>query len=540
MKDSKILIYRFFILNLISDCAVIGVNHSLAPKLCIPFLAAFTTWLIWLVYAGLNSLSKAAGRAYQWILLTILNILIIGEYFLLFKFHTFLSQQSIDLLFGTNSSEAAEFISSYLPWWLAILIIVAIVAMNAGVYRLAVYLADKFEPRKIAKPLRRLMTIGGAAIVGYMLIIFVRYHHGAEIPTFTSFTRLGYGYFQRLQNIHRTDRLVNLCLEAEVTPAQKPDYDIIVVLGESYARHHTPLYGYDKMTTPGQMKLMSDSALVVFNDVVTIEDWTQKVMMSLFSTGRSNSSFGNHPLFPALLRKAGWRTEVFENEFPVSHDTFFFSRKDLSDIMFDYRDDNRTRYDAELADRMVPRDSATFHLLHLIGQHFQYIDRFPSERAHFTAADYDSARFNSQQRAILANYDNATLYNDSVFCSVVDRWADRDAVIIYFSDHGEEIYDCRDYFGHGNAISASDISYQIRIPFMIYGSAKFRANHPQIWQAITEASTRPITTDDFSHFILDLAQVNTPHFDPTRSFINPAYNPGPRTVLNSITIHQVN
>ncbi len=537
--------YQFFILALISDFAVLGINPTLMPALCVPFLAAFTTWVSWIVFrlikgrkkavAELNPMRKICIYIYLGVILLVQNFLIITDYFLLVQFHTLISQQSIDLLFGTNAKEAIEFVTSYIPFWVAILVIAVVVLFNYGIYRLAILLSAKFEGSRIERWFRYVLIGGGMAIVGFMLFYFAKYHHGAQIPTFTSYTRLGYGYFQRIQNIKRTDRLISLCINAEASMKAVPDFDIVFVLGESYARHHTPLYGYDKNTTPGQMKLLADSSLIVFSDVVTIEDWTQKVLMSLFSTGRYNSTFGQYPLFPVLLRKAGWRTELYENEFPLSHDTFFFNRPDLSEQMFDYRDDNITRYDDELAARMTPSEEPAFHMLHFMGQHFQYIDRFPEGYGRFTPEDYDSSRFTDAQRKILANYDNATLYNDSVFCSVVERWADRDAVIIYFTDHGEEIFDCRDYFGHGNAASASDISYQIKIPFMIYGSKSFRENHPQLWETIERAADYPISTDDISHFFLDLAGVETPTFDPTRSFINEQYNVSqPRIVLNSI------
>lgn len=107
--------------------------------------------------------------------------------------------------------------------------------------------------------------------------------------------------------------------------------------------------------------------------------------------------------------------------------------------------------------------------------------------------------------------------------------------MIYFPDHGEEIYDCRDYFGHGNAVTASDVGYQIQIPMFVYFSDTFRSEHPDIVGRFRAAKDIPVTTDDFSHLMLDLAGVKSPYFDPTRSFINPAYDASePRIVLHSL------
>lgn len=197
------------------------------------------------------------------------------------------------------------------------------------------------------------------------------------------------------------------------------------VLGESFSRSHSPLYGYEKPTTPRLSALAADSALVVMTDVVTHEDWTQKVLKSLFSTGRGNASFGTQPLFPVLMRKAGWKIDLYDNEFlenPGS--TFFFDDPALSRMMFDYRNTAKTALDGELAETVALRDSAAMYIVHLMGQHFAYVDRYPHYQF-FTPDDYDASRFNSRQREILAHYDNATLYNDAVVGGIIDRFRTR-------------------------------------------------------------------------------------------------------------------
>ena len=43
-------------------------------------------------------------------------------------------------------------------------------------------------------------------------------------------------------------------------------------------------------------------------------------------------------------------------------------------------------------------------------------------------------------RMLLADYDNATLYNDSIMAEVIKRFEKEDAIVIYMSDHGEEAF----------------------------------------------------------------------------------------------------
>ncbi len=535
-----VFFWQFFLLNLFSDYVILGINPPKTAIYFIPGLAAVTAWaesLLFRVIAGRTpaGFRKGAGYGYYWLLLIVHNVLFVGDLFMLAEFNTVLSQQAIDLVLGTNPSEAAEFMQSYLSPLAVFGGVLVVVLFNWLLYVAGCAIAAFANGRRWVAMVKYLLVLLGVAVFGYMVYGFVRYRHGAQIPTFTAPTRVAYGFMQRVANIKRTDRLIDLCKNAEIDSAATPDFDIVFVLGESYSVYHSPVYGYELPSTPNQSKWMADSSMTVFTDVVTSEDWTQKVLVSMFCPGQSAADFGSHPLFPVLLRKAGWPVRLYDNEFLVSKDSYFYSRPDLSELMFDSRNDKFEKYDGDLVATVELQDSAAFTLIHLMGQHFQYVDRYPEAYRRFSAADYDSERFTAKQREILAHYDNATYYNDAVLGQIVEKFADRDAIVIYVSDHGEEIFDCRDYFGHGNAISAEKIDYQICVPLMIWTSETFRREHPELQQAINQAADKRISTNDMAHFFLDLAGVETAEFDPTRSFINPAYDQSrPRIVLTSI------
>ncbi len=535
-----VFFWQFFLLNLFSDYVILGVNPPQTAFYFIPGLAAITAWVEALIFKAIagrrpSGFRKGAAYVYYWLLLIVHNLLLFTDLFLLFQFNTVFSQQSLDLILGTNPKEAEEFLVAYLTPQLLIGGIAAIVLFNCALYFAGRAIANFGRRHLWIHIVRYLFVLAGAAVLGYMVYGFVRYRHGAQIPTFTVPTRVAYSFIQRYANNRRTERLIEVCRNAQVEKGRTPDFDIVFVLGESYSVYHSPLYGYNKPSTPNQTKWVADSSLTVFTDVVTTEDWTQKVLTSIFCPGESAAEFGNHPLFPVLLRKAGWPVRLYDNEFLVSADSYFFSRPDLSELMFDSRNDRFEKYDGDLVAKVQPTDSAAFTMIHLMGQHFQYVDRYPESYARFTANDYDSERFSAKQREILAHYDNATYYNDAVLGQIVDKFANRDAIVVYVSDHGEEIYDCRDYFGHGNALSADVIDYQLRVPMMIWTSETFRREHPGLQEAIDRAAGKRISTNDLAHFFLDLAGVNTTELYPARSFINDSYNPGrPRVVLNSI------
>ena len=109
------------------------------------------------------------------------------------------------------------------------------------------------------------------------------------------------------------------------------------------------------------------------------------------------------------------------------------------------------------------------------------------------------------------------------------------SVLIYFSDHGEEVFELRDYNGHGNAALSPNLRYQIRVPLIIWMSDSYKKYHKDLYDKAVANRHVPITTDDISQAILSLGGMRTPWYKPQRDFLNSKYNKKKhRTVLNTI------
>ena len=142
---------------------------------------------------------------------------------------------------------------------------------------------------------------------------------------------------------------------------------------------------------------------------------------------------------------------------------------------------------------------------------------------------------------LIAQYDNATLYNDFVIASIINKFKNTNSVLIYFSDHGEEVFELRDYNGHGNAALSPDLKYQIRVPLMIWMSDSYKKYHKKIYDKAISNKHTPIITDDISHTILGIGGLSTPFYKPQRDFLNDKYNKKKhRIVLNTIDYDSYN
>ena len=329
--------------------------------------------------------------------------------------------------------------------------------------------------------------------------------------------------------------------------------NIVVVIGESYNKHHSQLYGYDKATTPRQVALATEGSLVKFTDVVSSWNLTSfvfKHMLSFYAVGDSGE-WCDKPLFPEVFRKAGYHVTFVTNQFePKAKEAvydfsggFFLNDPELSQRQFDSRSTKTHRFDdGVLKEYDALKDSTIKHnlvILHLMGSHVDYRARYPQKTdTHFTPQMYDRPELTDKQKQILAQYDNSLRYNDSIVAAVTQRFADQDAVVIYVPDHGEEIFDGKPYmYGrmHGANIDYRLARNEMEIPFWIWGSPLYRENHPYGWLAIQNAKDRPLMIDALPHLLLYLGGISTPLYREELNVISPAYDmKRPRILKNEV------
>ncbi len=325
--------------------------------------------------------------------------------------------------------------------------------------------------------------------------------------------------------------------------------DIVLVIGESYNKHHSQLYGYDKPTTPRQLAMAEEGSLIPFSDVVSSWNLTSfvfKHMLSLWAVGDSGV-WCDKPLFPEVFRKAGYHVTFLTNQFlPKAKEAvydfsggFFLCDSALSRRFFDERNTTLYRYDDGLLKELQQREGkGRLTILHLMGSHVDYSARYPKAFRQFTPQQYDRPELTPKQLQTLAHYDNSLLYNDSILKAVTSHFADRDAVVIYVPDHGEEVFDSEPYTS--GRLHNADIDYRLarnemEIPFWIWGSPLYRENHPYGWLAIQAAKDRPLMIDALPHLLLYLGGISTPLYRPELNIISPDYNTRRSRILKGTT-----
>ena len=329
---------------------------------------------------------------------------------------------------------------------------------------------------------------------------------------------------------------------------------IILIIGESHIKRHTSLYGYNKQTYP-LLEKMRDS-LCIQQDVITPKNATYVVFQEILSVSSSdtNNQWFDAPLFPAIFKDAGWNVVFCSNQIQnakkVDEDTFstaiesFLNNIEISNACFTTRNRSKFQYDSQMLDSLlvnktqnIDSTKPSLYIINLMGQHVAYDARFPKEHTFFKVSDYDDRKDLSQrQKQDVADYDNACRENDLQIYRILQSFAEEDAIIIYMSDHGEEVHDYRDHIGRSYDLSGNpSIAYhcQIDIPFIVYMTESYKRNHSEKAEQVRTSVNRPFMIDDICHLLFYLGEVDTQWFNPSRCLIHPEFNAKRKRIIKA-------
>jgi heptose-I-phosphate ethanolaminephosphotransferase len=163
--------------------------------------------------------------------------------------------------------------------------------------------------------------------------------------------------------------------------------------------------------------------------------------------------------------------------------------------------------------------------IHLMGTHTRYSNRYPKEFEIFK--DKPQTKFPSETSyRVINEYDNAVLYNDYIINNIISNLKkshkeNEIQQLLYFSDHGEELFRTMDFYGHSNEIG----SYPMyEIPFLYWSNSSINLSK---YRSYIE---RKYMTDDLIYSVADILDIEFDGMNYERSLFNDAFIPKNRIV----------
>lgn len=552
------------------------------------------------VYFACAVLAVIPAKVRRWVrfaLYVLLYGVALTDVFCFWKFGSVISPSMLMLVGETDSREAGEFFSTYLSldvlsspvvWIILLMIFHALVDLRKPLCRLLKVNYAKWRAKfdfgflrflhkymlypecgmvvlallvwslatswNNKRGMTRLMT---ADTIGTIEHILTEPDHGEfYLPIY----RLAFSVYSNHLASQQVDKCVAASKRVVVDSCSFRSPTIVLIIGESYSKAHCQLYGYPQKDTPRQKRLERSGWLTKFNDVVSCWNLTSFVFKNVLSMHviGEKGEWCDYPLFPELFRKAGYKVTFLTNQFLLAAGQavydfsggFFLNDPVLSKAQFDLRNTSLHRYDDGLLtdydnflnDGKIDLKGNNLIIFHLIGQHVSYNTRYPNDRAKWHADDYKELRpdlaGDHYRRRMIAAYDNACLYNDSIVTQIVKRFENKDAIVVYMPDHGEEIYEpgrdilCRN---HSAAVDWPLAHYEFEVPFWIWCSRKYAHREPQVFKAIKDAKNRRFMTDAVPHLMVWLAGISSKDYHDRYNLLSPNYDESrPRILKNSV------
>jgi heptose-I-phosphate ethanolaminephosphotransferase len=456
------------------------------------------------------------------------GIFFFADLFSLYTYKTIFNLGMFQIVMASNFHETSEFIKLHLSYYYLIIFIAAAVLLFIGrrqIKRLILFISRKNKYKKYVFLLIAFTSI----LISIRSCMRYSEFMSQECLSLSRLTVMSYNAKESIAEFRSISGKIHHDITLTENSGSIPYF--IYILGESTNRNHLGVYGYHLNTTPHLSALADKHQIAIFTDVISPHSHTIPVLENIFTfyrVGMGGQWYEQSNIFD-ILNKAGYRTHWLSNQ--ESSGLFGNVGKIYSDMcsvkeftmIRDSKNEDESLYDESLLpliDKSLQSDNTrNFYVIHLMGTHVGYKMRYPSSFNVFSVSDETGESI--QQRQMKSEYDNAVRYNDYIVWSIINRFTNLNAIVLYASDHGEEVYDYRDYCGHDEIHGSR---YMIEIPMIVWMSESFTNSYPDTARRIKGSVNRPFMTDDMIHAILGIMKIHTSDFDERKSIFSDHYD----------------
>ncbi|MFN8255116.1 MAG: phosphoethanolamine transferase [Bacteroidales bacterium] len=485
------------------------------------------TLVVVIVFSILNNKWRLFFAVSVYLLFTI-SALVENSYYMMYR--NTINMSVIYILMETNSNETAEFLRVYFRYIYLVVILMVI--------PLFIIVPFFFKWNKEFKPAPFHLKSKESFIKIIIVLVVVSTIGLFQLQKYNLVYTTMKGFFQYRKEMKRYEKYSYTAEGGKFTGVSgkysgKEIY--VLVIGESANRDHLNLYGYERKTNPYLAQINNE--LVVYKDIISPFANTISSLPLVLSPGNyENPDARFDGVITQLFNHAHFETYWLSNQEPLGLRETYITKiaKSCKQRFFMNTMSNREK---------APYDSILFHpmqrilnqpfekkfiIVHLLGSHVDYIERYPSSFNKFSNIPVTKLKSPEAYKTI-NEYDNSILYTDFVVSKIIEMVKLKDArsFVLYFSDHGEDVYETSDKSYHADGIKSR---FMYEIPFVLWTSEKFMKTA----DSLVFEPHRPFMTDDLIYGISNLAGIYFNEFQPGRSIFNKEFKHRKRLILNGI------
>ena len=311
----------------------------------------------------------------------------------------------------------------------------------------------------------------------------------------------------------------------------------VLIIGESSRYDRWQVNGYHRPTSP---RLSARQDLLSYRDVIAGAHYTWVSVPQIITRATPDNydlQYKEKSVLQAF-RESGFKTVWLSNQsdqdiFWTGSITLHAKTADISIFSPTYSPNLEFEriYDGRLLpllDSILRADKKDlFIVMHTMGNHWEYSQRYPPEFDKFQPSGYTQS-INppdaANREALLNSYDNSILYADYIVDSVISTVKAHAAVsaVTFISDHGEDLYDTYpdqiDF--HFRPSTAT-----LKVPLFVWTSDLYKKAYSQKQNNLEANIANKIGAENMFYSLIDMANITFSGFDSTRSIAHPYFKP---------------
>jgi len=447
-----------------------------------------------------------------------------GYYYL---FGTFFSPSAVFVVLDSNLEEAKEFMGFYVDFPLMVFTIVFWIVSFSMILKYKKVLFSIFK-RTRKNTLR--LIVGILAILVFLkmsaLIVFNLPYLliKSNVEYYAESKKIGNYKENKTGNFHNVSR-----------PNSDEEELYVIMIGESTNRSHFGIYGYYRQTSPELQKIADE--LLIYNDVISPNAYSIGALTKILTL--ANYEFPKKVTEGSiiqLINSAGFDTYWLSNQRPIGPYESLITKIALSSSYHKFITTTIAGKSKVLDGELIKefedvikglKSKKNVIFVHMMGTHHEYLNRYPADFNKFS--DQPISNFPSRESTEKINtFDNAILYNDALIAEVISKvkTMNNKSFVLFFSDHGEEMFNDLDMAGHNEDIYSEQM---FNVPFFLWESSIYKQE-----KNIDFVADRKYMLDDLFFSVADLLDINATETDLTRSIFSDRFKERKRIIKDTL------
>jgi len=302
------------------------------------------------------------------------------------------------------------------------------------------------------------------------------------------------------------------------TTCNEDSLTVVYVQGESLREDHLSLNGYVRQTTP----LLQRDSVISFSNIYSPYTYTNPSLAYIFTNADSlheNRAYTNRS-FISFFKKCGFKTiwignqELDEGFVYYAHECDSIVLQNIGEFEFDYKPS--VWLDEDLLQPyknfIAQHGKLKLAVVHTIGSHYFYTTHYTKDFAVFKPELTSRIITLNTQQQIINSYDNTILYMDFVVDQIIQSLKDKNAMLIFLSDHGESLGE------NGKWLHAHNEEMSNHRPAcFVWLSDKYKQQNPLAAATLKHNAHLYFNSSFLFPSILDAAHIHTPLLDTNMS-----------------------